>query len=63
MLDQSDKYFALQADGMSYYRTALGLRYDIDLKSALKLEFAHTKNTDRLVDQWTDAMLQYAIRF
>jgi hypothetical protein len=63
VLDQSDNYFALQADGMSYYRAALGLRFDLDPKSALKLEVARTKNTDRLTDQWTDALLDYAVRF
>ncbi len=63
VLDQSDNYFALQAEGMSYYRVALGLRFDIDPKSALKFEVARSKNTDRLIDQWTDAMLDYAIRF
>jgi hypothetical protein len=63
VLDQSDNYFALQASGVSYYRAALGLRFDLDVKSALKLEIARTKNTDRVIDQWTDAMLDYAIRF
>jgi hypothetical protein len=63
VLDQSDNYFALQSAGMSYYRTALGLRFDLDPKSALKLEIARTKNTDRLIEQWTDALLDYAIRF
>jgi len=63
VLDQSDNYFALQREGMSYYRAALGLRFDLDSKSAFKLEVARTKNTDRLIDQWTDAMLDYAIRF
>jgi len=62
-LDQSDNYFALQTSGVSYYRAALGLRFDLDVKSALKFEIARTKNTDRLIDQWTDAMLDYAIRF
>ena len=62
-LDQSDQYFALQNEGMSYFRTAAGLRFDIDVKSALKLEVARTKNTDRLIEQWTDTLLQYAIRF
>lgn len=63
VLDQSDNYFALQAEGMSYYRAALGLRFDLDSKSALKLEVGRTKNTDRLIDEWADAMLDYAIRF
>ena len=63
VLDQTDNYFSLQNSGASYYRTALGLRFDLDVKSALKFEVARTKNTDRLIDQWTDAMLDYAIRF
>jgi hypothetical protein len=63
VLDQGDNYFALQVNGMSYYRTALGLRFDLDPQSALKLEFGRTKNTDRLIEQWNDALLDYAIRF
>jgi hypothetical protein len=63
VLDQSDNYFALQTSGLSYYRAALGLRFDLDVKSALKFELARTKNTDRLIDQWNDVMLDYAIRF
>jgi hypothetical protein len=63
VLDQADNYFALQLAGMSYRRAALGLRFDLDAQSALKLELARSKNTDRLVEQWTDALLQYAIRF
>lgn len=63
VLDQRDDYFALQTNGMSYFRTAAGLRFDLDAWSALKLEFARTKNTDRLIEQWTDVMLDYAIRF
>lgn len=62
-LNQDDSYFALQLQGMSYRRAALGLRYDIDVQSALKFELAESKNTDRSVEQWTDALLQYAIRF
>ena len=60
---QNDNYFSLQVDGMSYYRAAMGLRFDLDLRSALKFEFARTKNTDRVISSWTDAMLDYAIRF
>jgi hypothetical protein len=63
VLDQGDNFFALQTNGMSYYRAALGLRFDLDPKSALKLELGRTKNTDRNIEQWTDAMLDYAIRF
>jgi hypothetical protein len=63
VLDQGDNFFALQTNGMSYYRAAVGLRFDLDPKSALKLELGRTKNTDRNIEQWTDAMLDYAIRF
>ena len=60
---QSDDYFAAQATGSSYYRTALGLRFDVDLVSALKLELAQTHLTDRVISNYDEALLQYAIRF
>jgi len=60
---QSDDYFAAQANGSSYYRTALGLRFDVDLVSALKLELAQTHLTDRVLSSYDEALLQYAIRF
>ncbi len=63
LLDQSDNFFALQTNGMSYFRTAAGLRFDLDAWSALKFELARTKNTDRLIEQWSDVMLDYTIRF
>jgi hypothetical protein len=49
--------------GSSYFREALGLRFDVDLKSALKLELAHTHDTDRDFLTYDEALLQYAIRF
>jgi hypothetical protein len=60
---QSDNYFAAQGTGSSYYRTALGLRFDVDLVSALKLELAQTHLTDRDISSYDEALLQYAIRF
>jgi hypothetical protein len=60
---QSDDYFAAQTNGSSYYRTALGLRFDVDLVSALKLELAQTHLTDRVIGSYDEALLQYAIRF
>jgi hypothetical protein len=60
---QSDDYFAAQTNGSSYYRTALGLRFDVDLVSALKLELAQTHLTDRVIGNYDEALLQYAIRF
>lgn len=62
-LDQADAYFATQTSGGSYYRSALGIRFDLDLASALKLELGRTVETDRARDEFGDAMMQYAIRF
>ncbi len=66
-LDQADGYFIGQASGRSYHREALGVRYDIDLKSALKLELADTHFTDgtllRPDESYGDVLLQYAVRF
>ena len=61
--DQTDNYFAAQRSGGSYYRTALGLRYELDWSSALKLEIAETHETDRTNDSYEEALMQYAIRF
>jgi len=62
-LDQTDNYFAAQQNGGSYHREALGVRFDLDLASALKLEFAQTHMTDRTFEQYEEALMQYAIRF
>jgi hypothetical protein len=62
-LAQTDPYFAAQLSGGSYYRSAIGVRFDLDLASALKLEFGRTVETDRAGDEFGDAMMQYAIRF
>ena len=60
---QSDHYFLEQVSGNSYYRSALGIRFDIDIKSALKFELATTHDTDRAVEAYSEALVQYAIRF
>lgn len=62
-LNQQDAYFAAQSSGASYHRTAIGLRFDLDVSSALKLELGRTTETDRAEDEFGDAMMQYAIRF
>jgi hypothetical protein len=66
-LDQADGYFVGQASGRSYHREAVGFRYDVDLKSALKLELADTHFTDgtlaRPDESYGDVLLQYAVRF
>ncbi len=62
-LDQADNYFALMAGGQSYRRALLGVRYDIDPRSTVKLEFNQTRLTDRLLDSYRESRIQYAIRF
>jgi hypothetical protein len=60
---QSDNYFAAQETGQSYYRDALGVRFDVDLVTALKMEIAATHYTDRIISSYDEILLQYAIRF
>ncbi|HYL00343.1 MAG TPA: hypothetical protein VEU78_04055 [Steroidobacteraceae bacterium] len=60
---QSDNYFAAQQTGQSYYRDSLGVRFDVDLVSALKMEIAETHFTDRIISSFDEILLQYAIRF
>jgi hypothetical protein len=75
-LDQADPYFNEQTFGASYYRSALGVRFDINAKSSIKFEVAHTRNTDRpatdyrpsdaeigLPQQFNEILAQYAVRF
>ena len=63
LLDQTDQFFSQQATGMSYYRTAAGLRYDFNLKTAFKFEVAKTHYTDRIVGQFNEVLADVAIRF
>ncbi len=62
-LDQTDQYFALQTTGASYYRTAAGLRRDLNPKVAVKFEVANTHYTDRTVGSFDEFLAQLAIRF
>ncbi len=62
-LDQTDNYFSQQASGQSYSRSVLGLRYDVNSKSALKLELNRTKLTDRDTNTLDEARVQYSVRF
>ena len=62
-LAQLDPYFAALHGGGSYHRIALGARFDLDLKSALKLEIANTRLTDRAGNDYGEGLVQYAIRF
>jgi hypothetical protein len=63
VLEQTDPYFAALDGGGSYARAALGLRFDVDLRSALKLELANTRASDRARDRYNEGLVQYAIRF
>lgn len=72
-LDQGDNYFSQQFDGRSYNRSVIGVRYDIDPKTALKFELNRTTRKDLADingtglsipdDSYNEAYIQYAIRF
>jgi peptidoglycan hydrolase-like protein with peptidoglycan-binding domain len=69
-LDQTDPFFSEQTFGASYYRSALGVRFDLNDKSSVKFEVAHTRTTDFRVDdtlglpeQYNEVLAQYAVRF
>jgi hypothetical protein len=61
VLDSGDNYFLGQISGRSYQRQALGLRYDLNAFSALKLEL--NKTTDASGEKTNEVHLQLAIRF
>ena len=62
-LDQNDLYFSGQENGFSYNRKAVGLKYDLDPRMAIKLELASTGFKDRDPRTGREALLQFAIRF
>lgn len=71
-LDQNDNYFASQLSGRSYDRLALGMRYELNQKSALKFELNRTRQKDLVAadgitpapdDAFIEALMQFAIRF
>lgn len=65
-LDQTDNYFGVQESGRSYKRWAVGLRYDVDPKAALKVEFASTRKENLgpgLDDKYPELRVQYAVSF
>jgi outer membrane murein-binding lipoprotein Lpp len=63
ILDQSDPYFANLAEGRSYQRGVLGLRYDLNPRSALKLEVDRTDETRDGGERFNELLGQLAIRF
>jgi len=62
-LDQGDAYFAQQESGQSYKRVVGGVRYDLNPKTALKLEAQRTRLTDRDTGDYTELRGQVAVRF
>lgn len=63
VLDQTDNYFSQQSSGRSYSRQALGARYDLNPKAAIKVEVNRTRQSDAPTQDYNEARLQYAIRF
>jgi len=60
VLDQTDNYFLSQNSGLSYQRQALGLRFELGPKAALKVEMNHT---DESGNKYNEAQVQAAVRF
>jgi hypothetical protein len=62
-LDQRDGYFAALASGRSYARRAVGLRYELTPKVALKLQLSRTDDSPDGGAKYNEAQLQAAMRF
>ena len=66
VLDQLDNYFSMQASGQSYARQALGLRYNLNPKAALKFELLNSSfkaESGRTALGYRSVFVQYAIGF
>lgn len=66
VLNQLDNYFGMQASGQSYTRQALGLRYNLNQKAALKFELLNSSfkaESGRTADNYRSLFAQYAIGF
>jgi hypothetical protein len=66
VLDQADKYFAMQDNGQSYFRQSLGLKYDLNQKAALKFEVLNSKfaaELNRAAYDYRSFLAQFAVRF
>ena len=65
-LNQSDNYFSMQESGQSYNRQALGVKYDLNEKAALKFELLNTRFATgglRVASSYRSFLAQFAIRF
>ena len=60
-LNSADPYFTLQESGSSYHQTSAGLRYDLDPRTALKLQLDHLH--DQVLGNSRALRAQYAVRF
>jgi hypothetical protein len=66
VLDQLDNYFSMQDSGQSYARQALGLRYNLNQKAALKFELLNSSfkaESGRTALGYRSVFVQYAIGF
>ena len=65
VLDQADNYFLGQLSGRTYQRQALGLRYDLNEVTALKIELNKTteEQSDLSELKTNEVRLQLAVRF
>jgi len=66
IFNQQDNYFLMQAAGQSYARQALGLRYNVNPKAALKFELMNSSfstEPSRTELNYRSFTIQYAIGF
>ena len=66
VLNQDDNYFSMQESGQSYTRQAVGLKYDLNPKAALKFELLNSRFEAaglRAAYKYRSFLAQYAIRF
>jgi hypothetical protein len=66
VLSQQDNYFAMQANGQSYARQSLGVRYELNPNAALKLELLNSDfaaEANRTASSYRSVYAQYAIGF
>ena len=66
VFNQMDNYFSMQTSGQSYARQALGLRYNLNQKAALKFELLNSSfkaEPGRTALGYRSFLFQYAIGF
>jgi hypothetical protein len=64
--NRNDPYFNSMALGYAYNREAVGIRYDVNTQSAVKLELNYTQpqfNPATSMNNFWESRVQYAIRF